>query len=274
MGAAKKEDVADDESKMDIKSLEKEKNGRVHFEVTGINPGIANALRRGMIELVPTMAIEKVEFKQNSSVLYDEVLAHRLGLLPLVTDLKGYSLPPEDHDEFDNKSMLKLTLNCKGPGMVLAKELKSKDPKVVPVFGETPLVKLLKGQEVELEATAMMGLGKEHAKWIPALVWHEFKHQITVNPNSKKLADVKDKLPDAAFDKSGKLSKENILKNKLVEACIGVDDDVVSATYSDNDFVFHIEPWGQLTPHEILETACSALGEELKAFEEAFKASK
>ena len=123
-----------------------------------------NAVRRAILESVPTMAIDEVEFTKNDSALYDEILAHRLGLIPLTTDLKGYELR-KPGDEISAKNSVKLWLKAKGPCTVYAEEIKSKDSAVKPVFGKTPIVKLLKGQELEFEAVAVLGTAKEHVKF-------------------------------------------------------------------------------------------------------------
>jgi DNA-directed RNA polymerase subunit D len=80
-----------------IKVLERTKD-TIKFSVEGIKPSFANALRRIMISEVPTMAIEWVDFKKNDSAMYDEILAHRLGLIPLTYDKKAYKLPEECRD--------------------------------------------------------------------------------------------------------------------------------------------------------------------------------
>ena len=272
-GAERREAAEDDASKnpMNIKLISKEKNGRVHFEVAGIHAGIANALRRTMLESVPTMAIEHVEIAKNSSALYDEVVAHRLGLLPLSTDLSSYTIPSECTCKGEGcaKCQLKMTLKASAPGWVTAEALKSKDPKVAPVHAEMPLVKLLKGQEIELEATAVLGRGKEHTKWSPGLIWHECKPTIKINTTSPKMGEFKDKYPKTAFD-GGKLSKDKILSENLLDACIGVCDEIMSVEYSDTDFIFHIEPWGQLEAQEILSAACEVINKDLASFSEAF----
>ena len=79
---------------MNIKVLSKDQQ-KVTFILEGINPVIANTIRRYVINYVPTMAVEEVTFQKNSSALYDEMLAHRLGLIPLESDLKSYNLPEE-----------------------------------------------------------------------------------------------------------------------------------------------------------------------------------
>jgi len=259
---------------MDLKLISKDKQfGRLHFELSDTSSGVANALRRSMFESVPTMAIEKVEISKNSSALYDEVIAHRLGLLPLKTDLKTYNLPSKCTCEGEGcaKCELKLTLKSSSVGWVTSENIKSKDPAVVPVFTDMPIAKLIKGQEIELEATAVLGQGSEHAKWCPGLVWFENKASVVVNPKSPKVAEFKEKYPPQAFDSSGAVSKKKIEEHNLIEACAGICEDIVKVNYDDSIFVFHVEPWGQLSVQDMVTTATELLQSDLKAFAEAFK---
>ena len=245
-----------------------DKTGRVTFLLKNSSPAFANSLRRIMIDTVPTMAITTVKFENNSSVLYDEIVAHRLGLIPLKTDLKSYTLPSQCkcNGEGCARCKLTLTLKAKGPGIVTAGEIKSKDPKVKPVYPDTPIVKLLKGQEIELEATARLGQGKDHVKWSPCLAWYTYEPTITVNNSSPKLAECKDKYPPQIFTSDGKIDKNLILKNNLVDACHGVCDDVVKIEFNKNNILFTIEPWGQLTPAEIATACAEAFAAVLEEF--------
>ena len=135
---------------MDVKLLNKTKE-TLAFGFKGEDISYANVIRRLMLTEVPVMAIENLEIKNNSSALYDEMLAHRLGLIPFTTDLKSYELPASEQDIEDKKAKctLQMTLKEKGPKTVYASDLKTGDPKVKPVFGKTPIVKLLKDQELE-----------------------------------------------------------------------------------------------------------------------------
>jgi DNA-directed RNA polymerase subunit D len=255
---------------MNIEFLhEDKKTGKVTFLLKNAIPAFANVLRRAMIESVPTMAIHDIEFQKNTSVLYDELIAHRLGLVPLSTDLKGYTLPStcKCKGEGCARCTLKLTLKAKGPGTVYASDIKSKDPKVKPVHGDMPIVTLLKGQELELEATATLGQGKQHVKWSPGLAWYVYEPIITVNNDSPKFAECKNKYPPQVFDKNGKIDKKLITGN-LVDACDGVCPEVVKIEHNPENFLFSIEPWGQLTPKEIAQAAADMLLGSLQEFEE------
>jgi len=154
-----------------VEILEKTKD-TIKFSVEGIRPSFANALRRIMISEVPTMAIEWVDFKKNDSAMYDEILAHRLGLIPLTYNKKTYKLPEECREASvkDSQCYARLILKKKGPCVVYSGDLKSEDESVKPVFDKIPIVELLDDQELELVAYARLGYGREHIKWQGAVV--------------------------------------------------------------------------------------------------------
>eukprot|EP00466_Bigelowiella_natans_P003416 jgi/Bigna1/57647/fgenesh1_pm.23_\ len=111
-----------------------EKDDHVVFDIIGIDAPLANALRRIMLSEVPTMAIENVYIYQNTSIMQDEVLAHRLGLIPIAAEPRMFSYVNEAKDkEMNETNTLVFTL----------------------------------GQKIEAELLAEKGIGKEHAKWSP-----------------------------------------------------------------------------------------------------------
>lgn len=264
---------------MEIKMLDKDKKtGRVSFMLLNSSPSFANAMRRTMIDSVPTMAIDTVEFRKNNSVLYDEIVAHRLGLLPLKTDLKSYTLPAKCKCKGEGcaRCSVKMTLKSKSTGYVYASEIKSKDAKIKPVFGKTPIVKLLKGQEVELEATAKLGTAREHTKWSSCLAYYKYKPVIDIDAGKcKNPEEVAESCPVDVYEvKSGKLSikKDNLLKCHLCGACAETaSNSSVRLNESDKDFVFFIEPWGQLSVKEIVSKAADVFIESLEEFDEKVK---
>ena len=156
---------------MKVRILEKTER-KMKFEVTGLTPALAGELRHIMISEIPTMAIEWVNFHKNDSVLWDEIIASRLGLIPLTFDPKFYNM--KDSCSCDGKGcvhcQVTLVLKKKGPCTVYSGDLVSSDKNVKPVYENIPIVELMEGQELELEAIAQLGLGKEHAKWQGAIV--------------------------------------------------------------------------------------------------------
>ncbi|MBN1645603.1 DNA-directed RNA polymerase subunit D [Candidatus Woesearchaeota archaeon] len=257
---------------MKVETLKKSKT-MLSLQVQGVSISYINAIRRYIMAEVPTMAIEIVEFRLNNSPMYDEMLAHRLGLIPLKTDLKSYKIPTKEmsYENMSAEYSLKLTLKEQGPKIVRASDIKSKDPKVVPVFPNTPIVKLLDGQELEFEATAVLGVGKDHVKWSPGTVWYQNVPKLKINNNSAKFDEFKDKYPSKALLK-GKLDADRIIKNDLIDACDGVCDEILSVEYEPDKFIVHIEPWGQLDPKEMLTTALETFNAQLKELQDLMKA--
>jgi DNA-directed RNA polymerase subunit D len=263
---------------MDVKLLEKKADKKkLTFVLKDADASFANALRRTMINKVPTMAIEEVEFRKNNSVMFDEVVGHRLGLIPLKTDLKSYKLPSKCKCKGSGcaQCQVKLTLKVKGPGTVYASSLKSQDPEIKPVYPETPIVKLLKDQELEFTATAVLGIGKEHAKWSPGLVYYRQKPVIEVDKKCDGCGECAKACPDKVFEmKNGKLAiiQDNLMNCTLCNACVQSCPKAAITVQGDkNSFVFTVESWGQLDEKKIVKEACAQIQSMIDDFAEAAK---
>ncbi len=261
---------------MDIKLLEKGKGSqKLSFMVKGIDAAYANTLRRYMINKVPTLAIDEVEFRKNSSALYDEVIAHRLGLIPLTTDLKSYNLPKDCKCKGAGCSQcqLKLTLKAKGPKTVYSSDLKSKDPSAKPVFEEIPIVKLLKDQEIEFVATAVLGVGKAHIKWSPGLVYYRHKANIEIVKNTFAEAElVAEQCPAKIFNAKGNkltINNDNVLDCTLCNACVDACNGEVKVEPETDTFIFVIESWGQLNAKDIVKESVDVFDKALNELSEA-----
>jgi len=148
----------------------------VKVQLEGVDRSYVNAVRRFCISEVPSMAIDDVVILENSSVLYDEILAHRLGLIPIKTDLNRYILPEKCDCGSPlgcNKCRVLFVLDATGKekvSTVYSGDLVSEDREIRPVSETIPIVKLARGQSVKLEAYARLGRGREHAKWQPCTV--------------------------------------------------------------------------------------------------------
>jgi DNA-directed RNA polymerase subunit D len=264
---------------MDINLINYDKKTeQCSFLLKGSTPVEANTLRRAIIDSVPTMSIDIVEIRKNSSALYDEMIAHRLGMVPLTTDLKSY-IPPEQskmEDPYeDPRCTVKLTLSAKGPGYVYASEMKSKDPKIKPVFDKMPIGKLLKGQDIELEATAILGYGKQHAKWAPGLAYYTYRPTVEIVKEVSNAEEVSKACPAVFELKNGKLfvNKDNLLTSQSYSQAVEMakPEGSIKLTESDTEFIFHLESWGQLSCKEILLKAVDTFDEQLDAFVSALK---
>ena len=133
----------------------------MEFLLTGASAPFANLVRRFGIGQLPVFAIDNVTFYENSSPMFDEYVAHRIGQLPLTSD----SSKATDEVIF--------TLEAEGPSTVYSKSLKSTDSKIRSALDNIPLLKLLEGQNLRLEAKARKGIGQKHAKFQPGLISYE-----------------------------------------------------------------------------------------------------
>jgi DNA-directed RNA polymerase subunit D len=259
---------------MELEMLEKGKD-KMSFIVRNIDSALINAIRRCAIEEVPTMAIEDVEFRKNNSALYDEIIAHRLGLIPLKTDLESYNTPEKCKCNGAGCAMcqLKITLQATSAGVVYASELKSKDPKVKPAYPQMPIAKLIKGQRLELEATATLGKGKEHMKWSPGLAYYKHLPAISVTKKVSNPEDVAANCPKKIFEAKG--NRLAILKDKITEChfcsnCEKSSNGAVKIEKPD-EYIFYVESWGQLSQKEIIAQAADEFLETIKNFEKEIK---
>lgn len=143
-----------------------ENDEKVSVKIKGVPLQYANALRRICLNGVPIYAVESVDVLENSSVLADEGVAHRVGLIPLKTDLESSKA-----DNENDKIMLTLDSGVSDETRtILSGDLKSQDSNVVPTSDNIPIVTLAPGQSIKFEAYARLGKGTEHARWNSANV--------------------------------------------------------------------------------------------------------
>jgi DNA-directed RNA polymerase subunit D len=253
----------------------KKEEDKIVFRMSGVSPAFANMLRREIIESVPVMAVEDVEFRENSSALYDEVLAHRLGLIPLITDLKSYTLPAKCKcgGEGCARCQVKLVLKAKGPCTVYASDIKSKDPNVRPVYPKMIVAKLLKSQEIELEATAVLGQGKDHMKFASGLAFYHSDFEFKQSRKLDNADEIARKCPAGVFKaENGKLVPLDESKSDLYESCLEfAPQDAVSVREIPGSVIFTVESWGQISPKEMLVEGCESFISQIDEFEGLFK---
>lgn len=230
---------------MKISLLKKKPNGSVLLQVEDTTAPFLNYLRRLLINDIPSMAIDTVEIHENSSAMYDEMLAHRIGLLVIKTDLDACFL--KDSHRYN----VQLSLNTTGPCTVYAEMFKSKDPAIIPVHGKTPLTILQEGQSLKLIATATTGRGREHCKYSPGLM-HYRNLPILKDKEEKKISNlIKSFSADEQFH--GKKIKD-IPVHELSMACLSALEDEGLVEQKQTSFLVTIEPWGQLSAAEILDS--------------------
>ncbi|GAV59664.1 RNA_pol_A_bac domain-containing protein/RNA_pol_L domain-containing protein [Cephalotus follicularis] len=303
----------------------------IEFDMIGIDAAIANAFRRILIAELPTMAIEKVLIANNTSVIQDEVLAHRLGLIPIKVDPKLFDdMSENDQPNEKNTIVFKFHVRCeRGSGRIRVKsnELKwlpngselvkeqnnaNSDPNSKPVTytsfscGQDSWPELTKspicveddiliavlgpGQEIELEAHAVKGVGRTHAKWSPvATAWYRMLPEVVLLKEVEgEMADIlKAKCPVGVFDIEdiGNGKKRATVANPrvctLCRECIREEEKsdkksdetsepLVELRRVKDRFIFTIESTGALPPEmlfteavKILEGKCERVIQEL-----------
>lgn len=240
--------------------------------IQGTDVVMMNTMRRLILEEVPTMAIETVEFYDNSSAMFDEYLAHRLGLIPLTTNLKTYKLPEECCGGECAKCSVMLTLDVKGPGPVLSGDFKSKDPKVKPAVKDIPIIKLAKNQSLRLEAKAVLGKGKKHAKWQAASVGYRYVYEIEADKSLEKPGEIAKVCPHKALGvKAGKLALTEPLACDSCGECVVVSKKKVKVKPVKDSFIFTLDSKGALSNKEIISKACEVGTAKIRELEKELK---
>lgn len=271
---------------MDVKILE-EKDNTLRFLLKGTGHAYANALRRAMMAEVPVMAIEDVIIIENTSVLYDEVIAHRLGLVPIKTDLDAYVLPEECDCKSElgcSKCRASFTLEAEAvdePVMVYSSALQAEgDAK--PVSGGIPIVKLAPMQKLKIEAYARLGRGLEHAKWQPTSAC-AYKYLPKVTLNAENLANPDEVIQVCptnvyAQDPESKITVRDELACTLcmdcVEKAIPVDPKKTFPVKIEGDetsYMFYVESTGAIPPKRIAEEAAKVLDKKATALADLAK---
>jgi DNA-directed RNA polymerase subunit D len=270
---------------VEVKVLEKdEKNLRLL--IRGVDIPFINALRRTVTSEVPSMAVDDVVIIENSSVLQDEIVAHRLGLIPLKTDLKSYNLPelcPCKSEFGCNLCRVTLTLDAEAKEAtktVYSGDLISENSEIVPVSDKIPLIKLAKEQKLKLEAYVRLGKGRNHAKWQPvSMCAYKYFPKITI---SSKRCDACAKCVEICPRKVLAKAENKVVVRDLM-ACILCQDctaacqqnpPAIEVGWEENTFIFNLESTGALPPEKILTEAAKIVEDQLKELESQIKVKK
>ena len=270
---------------MKMEILEKN-DTNLRIIIREVDVPLMNALRRIALAEVPSMAIDEVVMIENSSILQDEIISHRLGLTPLKTDLDSYNLPEECQcqSEFGcPQCRVTLTLDAEakeGTRTVYSGEIVSENPEIIPVSDKIPIIKLAKNQKLKLEAYARLGRGKTHAKWQPvSMCVYKFFPKITV-PTEKceECAKCVDICPKKVLTiKDEKVDVRDLLVCNLCMDCVEAcpkKPSPLKVEWEKNAFIMNIESTGALPPERILKEATKTLGKQLNELEELIKAEK
>jgi len=265
------------------------KNDSITFVLSKTDASVANALRRIMNAEVPTMAIDLVEFIENSSVLNDEFIAHRLGLIPLVaTKLENFQYTRDCtcRDRCENCSVeFNLNVSCyeEQTRDVTSHDLFSNNPAaLVPVDASSDensesgilIVKLRRGQALNLKAVARKGIGKEHAKWSP-VCGVTFQYEPDIRLKQSRMDELTEEqkkefvqsCPTKVYGYSEDTKKVEVEDASRCMYCMECKKkaeewdkgDLVSIQAKQDRFIFTVETTGSLRPEEVVIQALNVL---------------
>ncbi len=227
-------------------------NHKISF-IASMNISLANAIRRTVVE-IPVLAIRECDFYKNDSALYDEMIAQRLGLVPL----KNQKLKKGEIIELKMKAK-----GAEGGIYVMSGELGD-----MVVFPDMPIVYLDKGQSIEIVARVGMGDGQEHAKFIPGLFYYKNLSKIKINKEGESLIELSKIYPEI-FEFKDKLMVKDASKCELDTEDLK-NYPGVEITF-DNKLVFDIETWGQMSTTDIFLESCKTLKSNLSEVSKLLK---
>jgi DNA-directed RNA polymerase subunit D len=254
------------------------KDRKAKFVLSEVTPAFANSLRRAMISDVPKMAIDYIDLYDNTSVLFDEMLSLRLGLIPLKTNADMYQFQQDCECKGAGCALcqVSLTLSAEGPCVVHSRDLKSSDPETVPADQNIPIVELKAGQKVVLTAVARLGNGKEHAKFQPVSAsGYKNLPVISISEKCDLCKACVDICPRSVFRiEKNKLVVGDIYKCSLCKLCTeACDAGAIGVSTEDSSFIFTVETDGSYTAHDMVLSAAKSIkgkAEQLSQIMDAF----
>lgn len=281
----------------------------IRFTLSNSNASMANAIRRIILAEVPTLAIDIVNVYENTSAFHDEFLVHRLGLIPIDSvkvneyEFREKCKCKEACSKCTIEYTIEVTCNNSNSMPITHFDIESVDqnpniPMPIPnrqldesVENAIPIVTLAKNQSLHLKLIATKGIGKMHAKWIPANVTYRIAHKVLINhaaidklPKEHKLMlmknlDRRSYIVEEALDGRDFLLKLNDrMSVVMAESCLDVlkelgYGELIKIVYDETKFHFYVESVGSLPPEKIVEMALDVLENKLKTLEPQIKDS-
>lgn len=282
----------EEEASIDIIKLGK---NFIEFDLKGVAPSIANALRRAAISEIPTMAIETVFVVNNTSIIPDEVLSHRLGLIPIHADPRKFDFPSGDptdvntivfelrekcqaikgvpqsaspENKFTNSSVYSQSVKWLPQGS--QEDVFSSDP-IRPCLGDILLLKLRPGQEVDLELHCVKGFGKDHTKWSPvSCASYRLLPEISIlspitGESAHKFAGCfpKDVIEIKTINGAATAVVKNARKDTVSRECLRHPEfaDKVLLSRVHDHFIFQMETVGYYGPTDVVRESLKILAD-------------
>jgi DNA-directed RNA polymerase subunit D len=263
--------------KVKIKEI-KPKKAVIRFEEA--KPYFINALRRTMLSELPKLAIDDVIIYDNTSPLFDEIIAHRLSLLPVPTDLSLLSYKDECVCKGKGcpNCTVRYTLSKEGQGTVYSGDLQPSEKTWAITENKIPIVRLYGDQRLILEVEAVLGKAKDHAKW-QSIIAPSYRMDCDITFEKTKLNDVKDfvsKIPEGLVEiKAEQLVLKDELELPVFESYIEREKiNFINVKRDVNNFTFYFETDGSLTTNDALYESAKILEDKYAEFVKQLKKLK
>lgn len=229
------------------------------FVVRNVSPAFANAIRRSMLADVPTLAIDSLRIIENTSVMFDEMIALRLGLVPLAA-------PP---GEFELGDSVTLSLDVSGEATAFSGDLVSSDDMVQVADTNIPIIHLTEDQRLELEAEAVLDVGSEHVKHQGGVaVGYRHLQRVEVVDEVGEFDELEPHILRGVIEEDGELvpteSFDHDLRNLYPEEEVVVED-------IDGAFVFHVETDGSMSVDDLVLEAAGSMADRAATLQEALE---
>jgi DNA-directed RNA polymerase subunit D len=247
------------------------------LKIEDTKPYFINSLRRIMISELPKLAVDDVVIYDNTSALFDEIIAHRLSLIPIPTDLslltfrnecvcKGKGCP---------NCTVRYTLSKEGEGTVYSGDLQPAEKSWAITEDKIPIVELYGDQRLILEVEAILGRGRDHAKW-QAVIAPGYRMETTIEFDKKRLSDVKEflsKLPEGTADiKGDKLILKDNKKIATLQYNMEKENvDFITIKKDPTSVTFSFETDGSFTTKDAIKESIKILEKKYTEFSKLLK---
>jgi len=228
------------------------------LKIEDTKPYFINSLRRVMLSELPKLAVDDIVIYDNTSALFDEIISHRLSLIPIPTDLslltfrtdcvcKGKGCP---------NCTVRYTLSKEGEGTVFSGDLQPAEKSWAIKEDKIPIVELYGDQRLILEVEAILGRGRDHAKW-QAVLAPGYRMETTIGFDKKRLDDVKeflDKIPEDIADiKGDKIILKNSKKLAIFQYHMEKENvDFITISKDPTNVTFSFETDGSFTTKDAM----------------------
>jgi len=233
------------------------KNNNIVFRAE-MEESIANAIRR-YLGHIPILAVDEVEISKNDSALYDETIAHRIGLIPLKTE-----------KSVNEKTTASLKLSTDKEGVIYSGQLKGS---VKVVYDKIPLTLLNKGQEFELTAHARAGKGVEHAKFSSGLMFYRNFASAKIEKDCPQEI-LESSKKNIIKTEGGKIIIQDIYGNDVCEAAIEKymkEGKTQIEIVPSNELIITVESFGQMDADDMFKKSIEVLKKDLELVEKKIK---